>query len=203
MPQIRGIIFDMDGTLVDSRLDYDAIRREMGLSEGIPILEGLERVPDGSQRDRMLEVMHAHELRGADEAVPIEGVMEFLSHLEERGVSSAVLTRNSRESTARTLTRLNHSFSQIITREDALPKPDPAGVHLIAQRWGLPPHEMIVIGDYLFDIQAGRRAGARSILFAPGSRPDYAHEADFVLQHFRDAVDLINRMACLDEPTGQ
>ena len=48
MPQIRGIIFDMDGTLVDSRLDYDAIRREMGLPAGMPILEGLEQVPDGT-----------------------------------------------------------------------------------------------------------------------------------------------------------
>ncbi len=199
MPQVRGIIFDMDGTLVDSRLDFDAMRREMGLPNGVPILEGLDATPDGPLRDQMLTVMRVHELRGADEAVLIEGVMEFLSHVDERGICAAVLTRNSRESTERTLGRLNLSFSQIVTREDAPPKPDPAGVRLIAERWGLPSNEIIVIGDYLFDLQAGRRAGMRSILFAPGECPDFASEADFVLRDFQNAVELLNALHASDE----
>ena len=198
MPGARGIIFDLDGTLVDSRLDFDAMRREMGLPVGVPILEGLANVPDGPERDRMLAVMRNHELRGADESRPFDGVIEFLSHLEERGIPSAVLTRNSRESAERTLHRWKLSFSQIVTREDAPPKPDPAGVHLIADRWGLPPHQLVVIGDYLFDPQAGRRAGTRSVLFAPGECPEFANEADFVLRDFRHAVDLLNQLVTDD-----
>ena len=194
MPDVRGVIFDLDGTLVDSRLDFDAMRREMGLPVGIPILEGLASVPDGPDRDRMLEILRTHELRGADEAQPFEGVIDFLAHLDQRGIPRAILTRNSRESTQRTLDRWNLTFSQIVTREDAPPKPDPTGVRLIAERWAISPHEIIVIGDYLFDLQAGRRAGMRSILFAPGECPDFASEADFILRDFRHAVDLLNRM---------
>lgn len=194
MPHVRGIIFDLDGTLVDSRLDFDAMRREMGLPVGVPILEALAAVPDGPARDQMLAAMHSHELRGADEAVLFEGVVEFLSHVNERGISAAVLTRNSRESTERTLRRLNLSFSQVVTREDAPPKPDPAGVQMIAESWGLPAHEIIVIGDYLFDLQAGRSAGMRSILFAPGELPHFVDEADFVLRDFRDAVAMLNAL---------
>lgn len=192
MPQVRGIIFDMDGTLVDSRLDYDAIRREMGLPAGLPILEALAAIPDGEVREQMLSAMRTHELRGADEAVPFDGVFEFLEHVDERGISTAVLTRNSRECTERTLSRLNFSFSQIVTREDAVPKPDPAGVRIIADRWGMPTHEIVVIGDYLFDLQAGRRAGTRSILFAPDELPHFASEADYVLRHFSEAAALLD-----------
>ncbi len=192
MPAVRGIIFDMDGTLVDSRLDYDAMRREMGLPSGVPILEALAAAPEGPARDQMLSTMRRHELQGADEAVLFEGVVEFLSHVKDRGISAAILTRNSRESTDRTLARLNLSFSPVITREDAPPKPDPAGVRMIAASWGLPAHEVIVIGDYLFDLQAGRGAGMRSILFAPGELPHFVHEADFVLRHFGEAVSLLN-----------
>ena len=154
MPDVRGIIFDLDGTLVDSRLDFDAMRQEMGLPLKMPILEGLSTVPDGPERDRMLEIMRKHEQRGADESTLFDGVIEFLRHIEDRGILSAVLTRNSRETAMRTLDRWNLSFSHVVTREDAPPKPDPAGVHLIAQRWGLLPHQIVVIGDYLFDLLA-------------------------------------------------
>lgn len=194
MPHVRGIIFDLDGTLVDSRLDFDAMRRDMGLPVGVPILEALASVEAGPARDQMLAVMRDHELRGADEAVFIDGVPEFLNHIQHRGILSAILTRNSRECTDRTLQRLNLNFSQVITREDAPPKPDPAGVRLIAERWGLPAGQIIVIGDYLYDLQAGRRAGMRSVLYAPDERPHYVDEADFVLQHFHAAVELLERM---------
>lgn len=190
--RVAGVIFDMDGTLVDSRLDFDAMRLEMGLPVGTPILEGLAAEPDGPGRERMLRAMRVHELRGADEAVLFEGVVEFLQHLADCGIPTAILTRNSRESTDRTLTRLNLSFSQVVTREDAAPKPDPEGVQLIATRWGVPASQIIVIGDYLFDLQAGRRAGMRSVLFAPGDIPHFAGEADYILRHFREAVALLN-----------
>jgi phosphoglycolate phosphatase-like HAD superfamily hydrolase len=184
----------MDGTLVDSRLDFDVMRHEMGLPTGVPILESLTSVPDGPDRDRMLATMRIHELRGADEAVLFDGVIEFLNHIQELGICAAVLTRNSRESTDRTLRRLNLSFSQVVTREDAPPKPHPAGVKMIAEGWGLPAHEIIVIGDYLFDLQVGRQAGMRNILFAPRDLPEFADEADYVLRHFREAIPLLNRL---------
>ena len=197
MPSIRGIIFDMDGTLVDSQLDYDAIRHEMGLPVGVPILEALAAEPDGPARERMQKTMRQHELRGADAAVLFDGVYEFLSHIAELGISAALLTRNSRESTDRTLKRLKLTFSQVITREDAPPKPDPAGVHLIAKHWGVSTHETMIIGDYLYDLQAGKRAGACSVLFAPDSLPHFVDEADFVLRHFRDAIVLLQKVSLI------
>lgn len=199
MPRVRGIIFDMDGTLVDSKLDYDAIRRDMGLSQEAPILESLLAQPEGPMRDLMHQAMHRHELAGADEAVLFDGVLEFLSHIDECGIKSAILTRNSRETTDRTLSRLNLSFTHVITRDDAPPKPDPTGVMWIVEQWGLPVSDVIVIGDYLFDLHLGRNAGMRSVLFAPNEIPYFSSEADFILRHFNEAAALLSVLHASDE----
>ena len=95
---LRGIIFDMDGTLVDSGLDFDAIRRDIGLPEKHPILEGVEAIPEGPERERALEILHRHEHDGALRATPFPGVAELLDRREQLPLRRGVLTRNSRAS---------------------------------------------------------------------------------------------------------
>lgn len=183
---LRGMIFDLDGTLVDSRLDFPAIKRDLGLPADKAILEALAEIPPGSHKDHLLARLRSHELRGAECATLFPGVRETLSFLQERAIPTAVLTRNSRECTTLMLERLNLSFSQVLTREDAPPKPDPSGLRQIAQRWQLDPGCLAFCGDYLFDLQAGRAAGMTTILFAPGALPTFADLADHVLRCFHD-----------------
>lgn len=187
------MIFDLDGTLVDSGLDFDAIRRDMGLPAGMPILETLDQMPAGSEKDRMLEVLHQHELNGAARATMYDGVHEFLEWLDERGICRAVLTRNSRESTRIVLDRLGLHFELALTREDAPPKPDPTGLLTICGVWQLQPAYVLFCGDYVFDLEAGSRAGMDTVLFASRELPEFARQADHVLRSFRDASALIDR----------
>lgn len=189
---VRGIIFDLDGTLIDSRLDFAAIRRDLGLSDGELILESLNAMPAGSRKDECLAILRQHELRGAECATLMPGVADFLSELKRRGVLAAVLTRNSTETTTISLKRLGLEFSQVLTRDDVPAKPDPTGPLRICKTWQFAPEEVLLIGDFLFDLQAGRNAGIRTVLYAPGEIPDYADEADFMLRHFDDAADLID-----------
>jgi HAD superfamily hydrolase (TIGR01509 family) len=183
---MRGMIFDLDGTLVDSRLDFPAIKRDLGLPPDRAILEALAEVPDGPIKQELLARLRVHELRGAERATLFPGVQEALAFLAERAVPTAILTRNSRESTNLMLERLNLSFSQVLTREDAPPKPDPSGLTRIARRWRLQPAALAFCGDYLFDVQAGRAAGMTTVLFAPGALPNYAAQADYVLRSFTE-----------------
>lgn len=192
-PPLHGMIFDLDGTLVDSGLDFDAIRCEMGLPAGTPILEHLDRISAGPEKDRMLEVLHRHEQAGAIGAVLYDGVGEFLDWLDQRGISRAVLTRNSRSSTQIVLDRLGLQFDLALTREDAPPKPDPTGLLTICDVWKLRPAHVLFCGDYIFDLEAGSRAGTQTMLFAPHELPDFAHHADHVLRSFYDASTLIDR----------
>jgi HAD superfamily hydrolase (TIGR01509 family) len=188
---MRGIIFDLDGTLVDSRLDLEAIRRDMGLASGSPILETMGKIAPGPELDRMQEVLHQHELKAAHGAILFEGVLDLLRWIDEIPIPKAILTRNSRICTDLVTNRLNLQFSQVLTREDAAPKPDPAGLLAICKYWNLPPAEVVFCGDYLFDLEAGRRAGMRTILFAPGNLPEFADQADLVLRAYHTAIEQI------------
>jgi HAD superfamily hydrolase (TIGR01549 family) len=192
---IRGVIFDLDGTLIDSQLDFEAMRREMGFPDGQPILEGIERLSVGPVRDNCLEILHAHERRGAESATLIAGTRELLAELTRLQLPQAILTRNSRAMTALALRRLELEFSQVLTREDAAPKPDPAGLWRICDVWDLTVEEVLFVGDFRFDLLAGRAAGIRTILFAPDRPPDYAHEADFVVERL---IEIPAIVAALD-----
>ena len=191
---LQGIIFDMDGTLVDSGLDFDAIRRDIGLPEKHPILEGVEAIPEGPERDRALEILHRHEYDGALRATPFPGVAELLDRLEQLELRRGVLTRNSRVSANTTLDRLGWQFDTVLTREDAPAKPDPTGVLAICRDWNLAPLDVLFVGDYLFDLQAGHNAGTRAVLFAPGPMPAWSDEADWVVKEFDELGELIEQL---------
>ena len=191
---LQGIIFDMDGTLVDSGLDFDAIRRDIGLPEKHPILEGVEAIPEGPERDRALEILHRHEHDGALRATAFPGVAELLDRLEQLELRRGVLTRNSRVSANTTLDRLGWQFDTVLTREDAPAKPDPTGVLAICRDWNLAPLDVLFVGDYLFDLQAGHNAGTRAVLFAPGPMPAWSDEADWVVKEFDELGELIEQL---------
>jgi HAD superfamily hydrolase (TIGR01549 family) len=196
---LRGVIFDLDDTLIDSRLDFDAMRREMGFAPGQLILEGIEALPPGPQRDACLEVLHKHERRGAESATMITGARELLAELSERGLAQGILTRNSRAMTSLTLARLALEFSQVVTREDAPHKPDPAGLFHICRAWEVSVDEVLFVGDFHFDLLAGRAAGISTVLYAPEARPDYADEADFVIGHLGEVAQIVSRF---ESPRG-
>jgi HAD superfamily hydrolase (TIGR01509 family) len=163
---IRGAIFDLDGTLVDSGLDFDQMRREMNLAPGLPLLEAIEQLP-AAHAERCWAILAEHELAGARRSTLYPGVREFVHALEMRGLRRAVFTRNSRVIARDTLARLELDFDPILGREDAAVKPNPEAIWKICETWRLRPSECFVIGDYRFDIEAGRRAGAHTVLFAP------------------------------------
>ena len=191
---LRGIIFDMDGTLVDSGLDFDAIRRDIGLPEKHPILEGVQAIPEGPERDRAMEILHQHEHQGALRATPFPGVTRVLDRLEQLAVRRGVLTRNSRTAANMTIQRLGWTFDTVLTREDAPAKPDPTGVIAICQQWGLDPGDVLFVGDYLFDLQDGHNAGTRAVLFAPGPVPSWSDQADWLVSGFDELDELIDRL---------
>jgi HAD superfamily hydrolase (TIGR01509 family) len=191
---IRGVVYDLDGTLVDSGLDFPAIRREMALPEGVPILEALAEIPPGERLDECLRILARHEHEAAERATLMPGAAELVAHLASQNVPQAIFTRNSRRCSTRMLERVGLAFSWVLCREDGPPKPHPAGLLKLCDIWRVDPADVLFVGDYLHDINAGRAAGVRTVLFAPGKLPQYAPLADFVIRSLGEMVGLVERL---------
>jgi HAD superfamily hydrolase (TIGR01549 family) len=185
---IRGIVFDLDGTLVDSRLDFDAMRCEMELQPTLPILEAVAGLPP-ARAERCREILERHEREGAERATALPGAMELLEILSCRGISCAIATRNSRQITELTLRRLGLPVAIALTRDDGPIKPDPWAIGQACARWGIAPREAVMVGDYRFDIECGRAAGSRTVLLtAPHDPETYPNRegADLLLGSLAD-----------------
>jgi HAD superfamily hydrolase (TIGR01509 family) len=169
------------------------MRREMELPPGQPILEAIDRLePDRAAHCRA--VLHRHELAGAERATLLPGVAELWQELASRKLVHAIATRNSRAIAAATLSRLGLAVELVLTRDCGPIKPDPWPVLHACQRWNVSPAEVAVVGDYKFDIECGRAAGARTVLLTHDGDPDaYPNEerADLVLSSLAEYPRLL------------
>jgi HAD superfamily hydrolase (TIGR01509 family) len=185
---VRAVVFDLDGTLVTSELDFDRIRAEAGVPAGIPVLEFIDSA-QGTARDRALAVLLEHEDRAARQCALLPGAQQTLERLRSLGLKLALLTRNSRVSVQHVLSRFGIQFDCWVAREDARPKPSPEPVLKIAAALGLRPDELLVVGDYVFDVEAGRAAGARTALVHTNKKVTSLPQADLILKELAELLD--------------
>jgi HAD superfamily hydrolase (TIGR01549 family) len=188
--RVRGVVFDLDGTLVVEQLDYDAIRRELGFPPRQPLLEGIAALPEAEQI-LAHAVLHRHEQAAAMTATLNAGVTAFLDWLDARGVRRALFSRNSRAAVGVVLERCGLRFDLVVAREDGPHKPSPHGLLHICSAWKLPPAEVLMIGDYLYDIQAGVQAGTRTALVTHGRSLPFQGQADLSFANFEAIPEVL------------
>lgn len=190
-------IFDLDGTLTVAVHDFDGIRSALGLPAGEPILEAIARLPEPARTvaTTRLDVI---ELELAGRAVAQEGAAALLAALASRTRALGVLTRNSEANARETLRRagLDGYFAapHVVGRESATPKPDAAGVRLLLERLGATPEETVVVGDYRYDLEAGRAAGAATVLVDPSGAFGWASLADACVGSLAELVAVLARV---------
>jgi len=170
MPQ-RCVLFDMDGTLYDSGIDFLAIRDRLELpQDGRPILEQL-RESSPEVHARGIELLHAAEAEGAANGQLIPGTRELLAWLLEMNIHCRLVTNNSRQSVDVILAAHPLPFDVIVTRDDAATKPSPDLFLLALDGLDCRPSEAVAVGDTHLDALAAHRAGIREIHLV--SLPDW------------------------------
>lgn len=182
--RFEAVAFDLDGTLVDSALDFAAIRREIGCPSGLGLLEFIESLQDPDAEAEAHAVVHRFEMVGAASARWMPGARELLEILRERSVPVAILTRNSRHAVEETDRVLGLGVNLVVTREDGPPKPDPAGLLSIATTLNVTPDKMTYVGDFIDDLTAAKGAGMLAGLYRNAKNEHYADQADYVIHHF-------------------
>jgi phosphoglycolate phosphatase len=188
-------VFDLDGTLIDSRYDLvtavNATLDNLGLSP-LPEATIVSYIGDGAEDliRRSLETagMPSPEIRGIfsetmrwfldyygehclDRTVPYPGALELLDAVAARGCAMAVLTNKPEKPALKILENMGilSRFTHVIPGDGPLgKKPDPTGLAYILKAVNTLPHESVLVGDSLQDLQTARNAGVSFIAFMGG-----------------------------------
>jgi phosphoglycolate phosphatase len=215
---VSTVVFDFDGTLAHLTIDFDHMRREVLAllrGYGAPVA-GLERMPAlelieaaaarvaAAGRDAAafrlagMRAIEAVELDAAGAGGVLPGIPAALDLLRARGYRLGIVTRNCEAAVARVLqgprgARLPHEV--LLTREHVTRvKPDPAHLAAALDALGAVPGEAAMVGDHPMDVEAGRRAGMRTVGVLSGGKAREAFEAaqaDLVLD---DVAQLPGRL---------
>jgi HAD superfamily hydrolase (TIGR01549 family) len=190
----KAVLFDMDGTLTQDTMDLDRLRRDLGMPEGIAILEAIAKLEAGP-RAMAEKTLHDFELNAAMESELNEGCLDLLDWLTARRIGTALITRNTRRSVATVLEKHGLQFEVQITREDGIFKPNPEPLWLACERIGVQPADTWMVGDWKYDIEAANAAGIFSVWLSHGreKRP-FAAVPSLVV---KDLCELAQRLASL------
>lgn len=211
-PVTRAFLFDLDGTLIDSKQDLvtsvNAMLREMGRAElptdlvatyighGAPrlIASALGPGADDDQQRTGLSLFLAHyQLHKLDATRPYPGVVQALDALG--AYPMAVLTNKPTNMSVDILHGLGLAkYFRSIYGGDSFEKkkPDPTGALKILQEFGVPPAQAALVGDSEVDTQTARNAGtlAVAVNYGFGVHDRAAHPADLYLDALTDLVGL-------------
>lgn len=189
--KFSAVFFDLDGTLIDSKLDFDAMRRDLNFPKGVPILEEIEKLTDKVEIEKSMEIVHQHELIGAQNSKLIEGVSEVLAYLHENDIPTGILTRNSRVCTELMLSKHKLDFDQVLTREDCAPKPSPEGLLILARHFQVEPRDCLYVGDFHFDIITAHNANMQSALIQSPKTKTFENEATYLFKTYQNFIPSI------------
>lgn len=208
---IDTILFDLDGTLINTNeliiasflhtLDrYDPGRYDRGdiiSFVGEPLRETMERI-DPQRVDEMVDVYREHNHTHHDRLLQeYDGVYDTVQTLHKQGYGLGIVTTKMRASVGKGLkaARLASFFDVIVTLDDvSRAKPDPEPVNRALELLCASPETAIMIGDSLFDIEAGKNAGTYTAGVAWSIKGADALEAarpDVMLRAMPDLLDAL------------
>lgn len=202
--RIKAVLFDFDGTLSrPDAIDFLKIKRDLNCPLKRPILEFIETLPTAQQQQSAFSILEQYEAESAAVSVPSTGSEELIRYLIERKIPIGIITRNSHKSIKRALKNFNavtdSDFACIVSREAPVaPKPSPEAVLLAVEQLQTKVEETLVVGDYIFDIEAGNRAGTWTAWITNHADPPAeSPKADFTFSDLTQLQQFIRqRLPC-------
>jgi len=179
--KFKGVIFDLDGTLLDTIKDitstlnlvlarrgcrqYSEEECKLMVGDGMEVLvkRAVPEIADDAQaiQDLIQEYRREYAITYKQHSRPYEGILEVLARLKDGGLKLAVLSNKSHEFTVR-MTRelLPFEFDAILGARPGTPvKPDPAPLYQVLRELGLKPSEVVYVGDTSVDMETARAGG--------------------------------------------
>ena len=185
---LRLVIFDLDETIVINDIPFSQVRKRVleriGNKENPPHLYEFLR----EKGEKYVKILEEEEMRRAEHARIVDSLPKILEDLKSRGIKIAVLTRNSKKATMRILGKYAQEFDDIITRDDGFePKPSPEAIFHLLSKYSVRGDECLVVGDYDYDIIAGKKAGCITVRIGNGS-------GDYRIEKIDDIFEIVNML---------
>jgi len=220
----RAVLFDLDGTLVDSAPDIaaainaalstaslgplcvTAITPMLGAGARAAVERALAacgNLPSPGLADEVhAAYIAAYEATPCAHTLPYRGAPEVLDSLIRTGWKLGVVTNKPQQIARQVLDilGLTHRFDVVVGAQDGTPlKPDPAMIFIALKALGVPPLQAIFVGDSKADVGAARAARLRVILLSHGYTALPARElgADAVIDHFDELTEAIARVSSI------
>ncbi|MBS3818822.1 HAD family phosphatase [bacterium] len=170
--KLKGVLFDLDGTIVEVPYDWKRIKEELG-TQGKPILSFLQELPE-PEKSKKRQILEKYEQEATRKAVLKEGMDGLLEFLSENRIKKAVVTNNSRKNVRFLLKKFNLDFDCVISRESGLWKPSGSPFLEVLERFSLKAEECCAVGDSHYDIKAAREAGIPWIFILGPEKTDFS-----------------------------
>ncbi len=214
MKNIKGIIFDLDGTLIDSRKDLvssvNLTRKDYNLKklDFVTIVSfignGTRKLVERSFKNTDINIDEAFSIYKnhysqhlVDETFCYPGVKNLLEKIKNLSIKTAVVTNKHEEATHKILKFLKiDCYFDIMLGADSMDfhKPSPKPLLYVAKKWNLKQDEVIMIGDHWTDIAAARNAGMKSVFVNFGFGKFNDEIPDFTIEHPKEILELIEEI---------
>jgi len=202
----EGVVFDMDGTLTVSNIDFADMRERTGIREG-DLFTVMERMNDAQHATAMRVILELESKAAAAGNLELQpGVAQLLEMLDARGTALGLVTRNTPgavEAFFELLEKENGvdwrpKFRDIITRHDVHVKPDWRLLRGVSERWGIGPEKLLMVGDSAEDVEVGLAAGTGTCLISGGGNEvaggAAGPQADYVVSSLGALQDILENL---------
>jgi phosphoglycolate phosphatase len=215
--KVKAFVFDFDGTLAVLNIDFSFMKervfeliKRFGVNgESVKeryLLEIIDEVyslllrkkSPGAARfyQEAHLILHEVEMKAADKGKLIPGAEGALRTVKANGMKLGIVTRNCEEAVRKVFPEIDE-FCDVFISRDSIVKVKPHPEHLAAalKALGIPAEEAVMIGDHVIDIQAGKRAGMKTIGVLTGTTRKEEFEqagANYVLVDVSEICDLLS-----------
>jgi HAD superfamily hydrolase (TIGR01509 family) len=188
---VQAVVFDLDGTLIKTSVAFQPFRARIGCAEP-DVLEYIGR-QDAETRRRMLAVLSEYEACIQNDCTLNDGFVDLMAYLARHDIKTGIITRSSAEHARVVTAKMAIPIDTVIGRDTTTPKPAADALVLMGKLLSVPLDSMLFVGDFMWDVLAGRNAGVRTALLVKGDAPTYAAQADYLITSLREIVDIIEK----------
>lgn len=188
---IAAVAFDLDGTITKTRVKFAPYKKRIGMKKG-DVLEYIQHL-DVDKQQEMYKILDEYEKSILQDCVLNDGFMDVMGYLKKQNIDTGIVTRASTKHARQVIKKLHIPISVVIGREDTPPKPSGEPLILLSKIMQKPLEKMIFVGDYLWDILAGKNAQVTTILLLSEGSRQYQHLSDYTINTLHELLEIFEQ----------